>query len=205
VFLTIRGVAVPADVIWSHIDAHRAGTADLLATLTPDQWSSPSLCPDWTVRDVAVHLTQSTLGWPRMAVEAMRSGFRFNAMLARVAREDTREFEEIVAALRAMVGVRRRPPGTAVADPLVDVLVHGQDIAVPLGIELAMPTAPAVIAAERLWTMGFPFHARRRFAGIELQATDADLRLGSGRLVSAPLRDIVLALSGRNSHLMPRV
>lgn len=194
-----------SDIIWSHIDAQRAELADLLATLTADQWATPSLCPDWTVRDVAVHLTQSTLSWPRMGLEAVRSGFRFNAMLSRVATQDPRSPEEVVAALRAMVGVRRRPPGTAVADPLVDVLVHGQDIAVPIGIDLPMPTGPAVIAAERLWSMGFPFHARRRFAGIKLRATDADFRAGSGRPVSAPIRDVVLALSGRNSHLLPRV
>ncbi len=48
--------------------------------------------------------------------------------------------DEVVAALRAMVGGRRRPPGTAVADPLMDALVHGQDIAIPLGVERRMPT-----------------------------------------------------------------
>lgn len=194
-----------AEVIWTHIDAGRAELADLLATLSAEQWEARSLCPEWTVRDVAVHLTQSTLSWPRMGLEAVRSGFRFNAMLSRVAREDDRAPQEIVAALRAMVGVRRRPPGTAVADPLTDVLVHSQDIAVPLGIDLPMPTGPAVIAAERLWAMGFPFHARKRYAGVRLQATDADFCVGSGRLVTAPIRDLVLALSGRNSRLVPRV
>ena len=44
---------------------------------------------------------------------------------------DQRKPEEITAALRAMVGGRRRPPGTAVADPLADVLVHGQDMRCP--------------------------------------------------------------------------
>ncbi|KUI30850.1 hypothetical protein AU196_23950 [Mycobacterium sp. IS-1742] len=191
--------------IWTHIDAQRTALADLLDTLTAEQWAAPSLCEGWSVRDVAVHLTHSTAPWPRMAFEAVRSGFRFNAMVSRLARQDPRPPDEIVAALRAMVGVRRRPPGTAVADPLTDVLVHTQDIAVPLGIEREMPPAPAVIAAQRLWSMGFPFHARRRFAGMALQATDADFAVGSGRPVSAPIRDIVLALSGRNSAVLPRV
>jgi uncharacterized protein (TIGR03083 family) len=191
--------------IWGHIDAQRADLAAFLDTLTAEQWAHPSLCPDWSVRDVAVHLTQSTTGWPRMVVEAVRSGFRFNAMVSRVARADPRTPEEIVAALRAMVGVRRRPPGTAVADPLTDVLVHGQDIAIPLGIEREMPPVPAVIAARRLWSMGFPFHARKRFAGVALHATDADFAVGPGRLVSAPIHDIVLALSGRNSPVLPCV
>jgi len=40
--------------------------------------------------------------------------------------------EELVAQLRETAGSPRRPPGTTVDDPLVDVLVHGQDIARPL-------------------------------------------------------------------------
>ena len=70
--------------------------------------------------------------------------------------------------MRAMVGVRRRPPGTAVADPLMDVLVHGQDIAMPLGVERTMPIPAAVIVAERVWTMGFPFNARKRFPNVDI-------------------------------------
>ncbi|WP_422745805.1 maleylpyruvate isomerase family mycothiol-dependent enzyme [Mycobacterium sp. WMMD1722] len=189
------------DEIWTHIDAQRAALADLLATLTADQWAAPSLCPGWAVRDVTAHLTHSTMSWPRMGWEAARSGLRFNAMLARLARTDPRTPDQLVAAIRAMAGVRRRPPGTAVADPLTDVLVHGQDIAVPIGVDLPMPTTPAVLAAERLWEMGFPFHARRRFAGYALQATDADFRRGAGAPLTGPIRDIVLALSGRNSRL----
>jgi len=196
---------VTPDETWAHIDAQRVRLADLLETLTPDQWTTRSLCPEWTVREVAAHLTQSTMDWRRMGWEAVRSGFRFNAMMSRVAREDARTPDEIVTALRAMAGVRRRPPGTAVADPLTDVLVHGQDIALPLGIEFPMPAGPAVVAAERLWGMGFPFRARKRFAGIELRATDADFRVGRGRPVAGPIGDIVLALSGRNSHLVPSV
>ncbi|KUI35654.1 hypothetical protein AU195_15320 [Mycobacterium sp. IS-1496] len=191
--------------IWTHIDAQRTDLADFLDTLTAEQWAAPSLCEGWSVRDVAVHLTHSTAPWPRMAFEAVRSGFRFNAMVSRLAREDPSAPDEIVAALRAMAGVRRRPPGTSVADPLTDVLVHTQDIAIPLGIDRQMPPAPAVIAARRLWGMGFPFHARKRFAGVRLEATDADFTVGSGRLVTAPIRDIVLALSGRNSPVLPRV
>ena len=56
----------------------------------------------------------------------------------------------------------------------MDVLVHGQDIAVPLGMQRRMPVPAAVIAAQRVWTMGFPFHARKRFPNLTFTATDAD-------------------------------
>ena len=50
--------------------------------------------------EVAVHLVQANVGWGRMALEALRSGFRFDAMMARVAREDRRSTDEIVAAVK---------------------------------------------------------------------------------------------------------
>ena len=187
--------------IWGYIDEQRADLADFLDTLTPEQWETPSLCPDWTVRQVAAHITHSATNWGRLSFELMRSGFRFNALTSRMGREDLRTPEEITAAMRAMVGGRRRPPGTAVADPLMDVMLHGQDIAIPLGIERTMPIPPAVIVAQRLWKMGFPFNARKRFANVAFSATDADFTVGDGEVVRGPIQDIVMVLSGRPAGL----
>ncbi len=187
--------------IWAHIDEQRADLADFLDTLTPEQWETPSLCPGWTVRQAAAHVTQSSTNWGRLSFELLRSGFRFNALTLRMGRNDQRKPEEITAALRAMVGGRRRPPGTAVADPLADVLVHGQDIAVPLGMPRTMPVPAAVIAAERLWKMGFPFNARKRFPNVTFTATDADFSVGDGNVVRGPIQDIVMTLSGRRAGL----
>jgi uncharacterized protein (TIGR03083 family) len=187
--------------IWAYIDEQRADLADFLDSLTPEQWETPSLCPGWTVRQAAAHITQSSTNWGRLSFELLRSGFRFNALTLRMARDDQRKPEEITAALRAMVGGRRRPPGTAVADPLADVLVHGQDIAVPLGLPRTMPVPAAVIAAERLSKMGFPFNARKRFPNVTFTATDADFSVGDGDVVRGPIQDIVMTLSGRRAGL----
>lgn len=190
-----------ADLIWGYVDEQRADLAEFLDTLAPEQWETPSLCPGWTVRQVAAHITHSTTNWGRISLELLRSGFRFNALTSRMGREDLRPPEEITVAMRAMVGGRRRPPGTAVADPLMDVMVHGQDIAVPLGIERTMPVPPAVIVAQRLWRMGFPFNARKRFANVAFSATDADFSVGDGEVVRGPIQDIVMVLSGRPAGL----
>jgi uncharacterized protein (TIGR03083 family) len=187
--------------IWAYIDEQRADLADFLDTLTAEQWETPSLCPGWTVRQVAVHITQSTTNWGRMTFELVRSGFRFNAVTLRMARDDRRTPPQVTAALRAMVGGRRRPPGTATADPLMDVLIHGQDIAVPLGVRRTMPIPAAVVAAERVWKMGFPFNARKRFANVAFTATDADFSVGSGEEIRAPIQDILMTLSGRRAGL----
>ncbi|MBS1695753.1 MAG: maleylpyruvate isomerase family mycothiol-dependent enzyme [Actinobacteria bacterium] len=187
--------------IWRTIDEQRADLAEVLAGLTPAQWETPSLCEGWTVRHVAAHLTHATSGWARFGIEAVRSGFRFDAMMSRMVMSDRRTPDEIAAALRAAVGVRRRPPGTVVADPLMDLLVHGQDIAIPLGITRPMPIPGAVVAAERLWGMSFPLNPRKRFADVAFTATDAPFAVGTGRPVSGPIRDVVLVLSGREAGL----
>lgn len=188
-----------SDEIWEVIDSQRADLADLLDTLSDRQWSSPSLCDGWKVRDVAAHLTQSHMGLPRIIVEAVRSGLRFDPMIRRLALQDTRSQQQIVAALRAMVGSRRKVPGTSDRDPLMDILVHGQDIAVPLGIPRPMPVDAAVEVAHHLWRMRFPMKPAARLAGVRLVATDADFAVGRGREVRAPIRDIVMILAGRQS------
>ena len=81
--------------------------------------------------------------------------------------------------------------------PLIEVLVHGQDIAVPLGIDLPMPPDAAVEAAKRLAGMNFPLKARQRLDGTRLVAADADFAAGKGSGVTAPIRDIVMVLAGR--------
>jgi uncharacterized protein (TIGR03083 family) len=41
----------------------RADLLDLLTGLTPDEWSAPTSCPGWTVKDIALHLLDDELGW----------------------------------------------------------------------------------------------------------------------------------------------
>ena len=67
-------------------------------------------------------------------------------------------------------------------EPLIDAMVHAQDICVPLGDRPADARIDAAVAAaERVWQMGFPFHARRRLSGTRLVATDADFAVGEGQ------------------------
>ena len=47
--------------VWSAIDDQRRRTADLLEQLSEEEWRHRSLCPGWTVRNVAAHLTLQQL------------------------------------------------------------------------------------------------------------------------------------------------
>lgn len=186
-----------SDQIWAFVDAQRADIAALFDTLDDQQWMAPSLCDGWRVRDVAAHLTHSHMAPARAILEAVKSGFRFDPMIRRLGVEDPRSKAEIADALRDMVGARKKVPGTSVQQPLIELLVHGQDIAVPLGIDLPMPVEAAAEAAHRLARMKFPINAMRQLDGVRLVATDADFAAGQGREVRAPIRDIVMILAGR--------
>lgn len=185
------------DEIWRCVDEQRLALADLIEGLDDEQWLAPSLCDGWRVRDVAAHLTHSHMSPLRAIREAFKSGFRFDAMILRLGREDRRSREQIAGALRGMAGFRIKVPGTSVQQPMIELLVHGQDMAVPLGIDYPMPTAAALEAARRLSGMKFPINAVRRIGGVRLVATDADFAVGSGREVRAPIADIVMILAGR--------
>lgn len=192
--------------IWQTIDAERAATADLLAGLSDAEWTHPSLCEGWTVREVAAHLSlapHTTIG--SAIREFARARGSFNRMVDQTARRAAlRPCDELVAQLRGIVGSRRLAPGQKLKDCLMDVMVHTQDIALPLGIDRHMPVEAAVVAADHLWRIGFPFHARRRLAGHRLVATDADWSAGEGTEVSGPVEALVMLLAGRSATI-PRL
>ena len=193
------------DEIWRTIDEQRTSLAGLLESLSPQQWAAASLCEGWKVRDVAAHVTHSQMGPGRVFVEACKSRLRFDPMLKRLALADNRSQVQIVAALRGMVGSRKHIVGTKPLDPLTDVLVHGQDIAVPLGIDRPMPAAPAAASANHMWHMRFPMQPAKQFTGIRLVATDADFAAGEGYEIKAPIRDILMAITGRPSDISDEV
>ncbi|MGY1738518.1 maleylpyruvate isomerase family mycothiol-dependent enzyme [Geodermatophilus sp. SYSU D00684] len=188
------------DDVWRWTDSQRASLADLLDDLSPAEWETPSLCEAWRVRDVAAHLTLAQTGLRDLVVPAIRAGGSFNRIIRDTAlRVGPLPDDEYGRRIRAMVGSRRRAPFISPIEPLLDVLVHGQDIAVPLGRERPVPPAPAAVAARRGWDMGFPFRARKRLAGLQLRATDSDLVLGGGAPVEGTTGDLLLLVTGRTA------
>jgi len=189
--------------MWRTIDSERAATADLLAGLTDVEWTYPSLCEGWTVREVAAHLSLA----PRMKIGKTLGAFvrargSFNQMVDQTARAEARRpTDELVAELRGIVGSRKLAPGQSLKNALMDVMVHSQDITLPLGVERHMPVEAAVVAADDLWRIGFPFHARRRFAGHRLVATDADWSAGEGAEIRGPIEALVMLLAGRTATI----
>ena len=199
-----HGTTLDAERTWSVIAEERRSLADLLEGLAPAEWESPSLCGRWRIRDVAAHLAlvpHPPSAW-QLAVGAVRAGGNFHRLNEETARRHAELAPEaLVAELREYAGSRQVPVVTNAANVLFDILVHGQDIAVPLGIDRPMDLAAARAGADRVWGMGWPFHARRRLRGLRLVATDTAWSKGDGPEVRGPIRSHLLALTGRPAAL----
>jgi uncharacterized protein (TIGR03083 family) len=185
------------------VAAERLGLADDLADLTPDAWSTPSLCPGWTVHDVVAHLTLSTrqsVPWTLWRVA--RAGGDLERAFADMARERAAAFRpaELLVQLREMAGVDRRLAMSGELDPLNDLLVHSQDIAIPLGRRRDLPVERALPCLRHVWAAPF-VGAAKRFAGLRLRASDADWSAGEGPEVCGPVGALLLAANGRVAGL----
>lgn len=187
------------DTIWHHIDTQRSALCDILEALTDDQWQQPSLCGGWTVRDVAAHLTFSHARLRDVMGPWLRAGLRNNAMIRDAAVACPLEHGEIIATIRGFVGSRRRAPFITEKEPLLDILIHTQDICVPLDIDHPMPPDAAVVAIERVMRLNrTPFRLRAPLRGVRLSATDADWAWGEGEPIRGELRWLLLFTAGRD-------
>jgi uncharacterized protein (TIGR03083 family) len=178
--------------------AERERLAALLADLTALQWDTPSLCAGWRVREVVAHITMPfRISTPRFVAGFVAARFSFDRFADRVARRDGAGMtaDELLAALRDNVRHPWQPPGGGPAAALSHDVIHGLDITEVLGL----PPAPA----QRIATV-LAHSSPRALAyfgvdltGIELRATDADFRLGTGDVVELPAKEILLTVTGR--------
>ncbi|MEJ3744303.1 maleylpyruvate isomerase family mycothiol-dependent enzyme [Actinomycetes bacterium KLBMP 9797] len=194
------------DEVWQTIDEQRASFADLLDELSPAEWETPSLCAGWRVREVAAHLTLAHVGLWQGLVAAVRARGSFDRMIHDTAVQQARlPVRRYAPMLRAMVGSRRMAPTVTPLEPLIDILVHGQDVAIPLGRPRPVPERAAAAAATRVWSRSWPFRVRARLGGLRLVATDHPWAQGDGELVEGPIAAILLLLTGRTAAAVPRL
>ena len=198
-----------SDEAWQVIAEQRLSLADLLADLSDAECEKQSLCAGWRTRDVAAHIamTPLTTTAKTLIVEGLRARgdfHRLNHDLA-VRHADTRSTAQIVGELREHAHSRKLPALTNYRNVLFDVLVHGQDISIPLGRARNMPVAAARAGAERVWAMGWPFHARRRLRGLRLVASDTDWSAGDGTEVRGTVQALLLLLTGRTAAALSQL
>jgi uncharacterized protein (TIGR03083 family) len=176
----------------------------ILDTLAPDDWRTQSLCTHWTVHEVVAHLTLATrdTAWD-LVKGAIRARGSFDRMTADMAREQARRFapSALIGQLRATATSTRRAPLSNRLDPLVDVLVHGQDIARPLGRIHPVPPDHALPALDHAIASRW-YGGSKRFRDVTLIATDADWSTATGEdEVHGTAGDLLLIATGRRAGL----
>ena len=186
------------------IAAERRAVADMLDGLSPQQWEAQSLCAGWTVRHVAAHLSVVlTHGMGTFLVAAIRAGGNLDrANRIVVAREAARPIADIVGDLRANADSRFTPPTFGSEAPLTEVLLHGEDMRVPLGIDDGQPVERWQGALDLLLSpKGRRGFAAKGVPALAYVATDTQWALGRGDEVRGPAAALALTISGRPARL----
>jgi uncharacterized protein (TIGR03083 family) len=189
--------------IESAVRTERLNLCDDLDGLTDAQWVAQSLCSAWTVREVVAHLTVTTRATiPFVVRSAIKARGSFDRMTANVARDRAAQFTttELVRQLRESAESSRRIVGSGPMDPLMDLLVHGQDIARPLGRPHGMRTDVALAALEYVAPNRF-LGGPGRVGGLTLIATDAEWSTGEGPSVRGTAENLLLVSAGRSAAL----
>lgn len=190
------------DSIWPTIHAERKALVDDLAGLTPEQWTTQSLCSEWNIHQVLAHqLSAAKMTPPKFFGKFAAAGFNFNKFAAKqVAVESVGGPAATLAAFRAAEPRETAPPGPK-DTWLGEAFVHGEDIRRPLGITRAYPLPEVARAIAFYAKSNAIIGGKTRVAGLTLKATDTDFSVGSGPLVEGPAISLLLAASGRKSAL----
>jgi uncharacterized protein (TIGR03083 family) len=190
------------DAVWAAIDHQRRRLCDLFDELGDDEWATPSLCPGWTVKDIAVHLTFAQAGFGQVLGVLVKGGFAVNraTRVSTTRRASEMSTGDATAAIRAMIGSRRHIATGTCREVLIDILVHSLDVAIPLDRPMPLDPAASAEAADRIWRLGYTWWPRRRLRGHRLTATDADWSVGHGDVpISAPMATMLLLVTGRTT------
>ena len=195
------------DTLWGHTHRERTALAATLRTLTPEQWEHDSLCEGWTVKDVAVHVitTHPQLGLAgTLGVFARNLGRGYHTMIFRETKRSSarKSIEDILQDFETYATSRRKVATTTTVEPLIDALVHHQDIIRPLGLRHDMDPTAAAVAADRFRLLAPLMGTRRFIKGVRMVATDVDWARGQGRVVEGPMQELLMLCSGRETDLV---
>lgn len=134
------------------------------------------------------------------AGELIRAGFNVDRIMERqVAAGRSRAPTELLAALRTSMNSTVSPPLPTISR-IVEIVVHGEDIRRPLGLQHTyclehVGAAVTYVAADRF------SGGKRRLAGLRLIGPDAGFVVGDGLEIEGPAVSMLLAACGRGVAL----
>ncbi|MBS2937450.1 maleylpyruvate isomerase family mycothiol-dependent enzyme [Nocardioides sp. J2M5] len=194
---------VSEEDVYALATRNRLLAADMFAGLSEAQWTTPSLCAGWSVREVCAHLVPPPGG--HRLLPLVGAVLRFRGDLARLVDVTTREraaatpTDQLVAELQERAGDRLEAPVVGALGPMVDTAIHLRDAARPLGLDVGPPPDDwrPVLDFLRTGPAERGFVGRGRTAGLRLEASDTDWSSGAGDLVRGAAEALALAVAGR--------
>lgn len=182
--------------------SERDDLASLLRGLHEDALAAPSLCPGWSVRDVAVHVVSyDELSLFSLPLVFARGRLDVDLINEQVLRSyDAVQGDEVAA----LVAARRRPRGLTAGFggriALTDGLIHQQDIRRALDMPRTIPSERMTAVLD--FALRAPtIPARKNAKGLRLVARDVEWTHGAGREVNGPAEALLMALAGRKEAI----
>ncbi len=184
--------------LWSTVAAERGALAADLADLSDQQWKTPSLCEDWTVREMLAHQSgTASMSTPKFFARFAAAGFSFPRFADReIQRHLGDSPRATLAEFRDLQHSTSSPPGPRTSW-LGEVIVHSEDIRRPLGISHTYPPDAVRQVLDFYKNSNALIGTKSRIADLRLSATDDDWSHGDGPAVEGRLIDLLMAATGR--------
>jgi uncharacterized protein (TIGR03083 family) len=188
--------------VWPVVHSERGALANDLASLSEAQWATPSLCSDWTVRDVLAHMTGTAKITPgSFFPKLVSSGFSFGRLQAKAIGEERGDSgADTLTHFEGVITSEKSPPGPK-DTMLGETIVHSEDIRRALGLKHDYPTDAVVEVADFYKRSNLILGSKRRVDGVTLRATDTAWSHGAGPEVAGPMVALLMALTGRKAAL----
>jgi uncharacterized protein (TIGR03083 family) len=189
--------------VYAAVADERRSIATLIESLSADQLATQSLCAGWDVKTVAAHLVSDFAdGFWGFIASGIRHGSIDRGIDALARRRARASATEIAQTLRLRADHRLSPPVTGPLSGLTDVLVHGADMRIPLGIpHRPDPQHVARVLDFLTSRTQFGFFPHRRLRGIALHDEDTGRTWGEGEPIRGPGAAVMLAVCGRTVAL----
>jgi uncharacterized protein (TIGR03083 family) len=183
-------------------EEERTDLLALLRDLTDEEWGAPSLCTQWSVRDVATHVVSyDELSVPTLVGTFLRGGIKVSGVNA-VALNRYRNLDPdgVTDLLARNLHPSGLPAGFGGGIALTDGTIHHQDIRRALGRTRSIPAHRLCPVLD--FAIGAPtLPAKKNAKGLRLTATDVDWSSGDGPEVSGPGEALLMAIAGRAHSL----
>jgi uncharacterized protein (TIGR03083 family) len=195
---------VDRDQIHAAIARERRRIADLIDSLDEAQLATETLCTGWDVKTVAAHLVSPLAdGTVRPILIGLCRGSLAREVDERARRRAQMPAAQITATLRDLADHQYwYPPPQAASARLAEVLAHGGDIRIPLGLPFEPDLQLTATALDFLTgpvSLGMVPWGRLR--GLRLHATDIDRTWGQGREIRGEAAELMMAAFGRTATL----